>query len=485
MMMPSAAMSIAATAIMARILSPSDYGLFGMVTGLTAVLVVIADSGLSWATVQHRDLSKAQMSSMFWGNVLLGLLLWCVAVAADPAVVAFFRVSKLAGITTVYGMTLFLNCLSAQPMALMRREMRFRELSVVDAAAGAMGSITGVALAMGGWGYWSLVAPVVLASFMRVALLLHVSGFRPSVPAVPRHSLSLMCFGGSVTSYCVLEYVGRHIDNVLVGKYFGAEQLGFYGRAYFLVMLPSVFAASTFTKVLEPALAVLRADRARFGEAYRRTLQIIAFVGFPMTFGLAVVAPEAVRLVYGSHWGPVVPLLRYLSVAGTCQLVYGTVGPLFVASGRGRDLFVWGLVAYSILTAAIFVGVQWGVNGVALACASIMAVVFVGPGLYFAHRAAQLDVSRSFEALVLPLLASGFMALSAFAIGSSLAWLGKNWMWVLLGKVTSGAVVYLLSCLFISRQRIPSVLTEVHYAFMSSLVNHKASSPSMSHVHAE
>src|ERR1035441_740276 len=87
MMMPSAAMSIAATAIMARILSPSDYGLFGMVTGLTAVLVVIADSGLSWATVQHRDLSKAQMSSMFWGNVLLGLLLWCVAVAADPAVV--------------------------------------------------------------------------------------------------------------------------------------------------------------------------------------------------------------------------------------------------------------------------------------------------------------------------------------------------------------------------------------------------------------
>ena len=458
LMIPSWVITIVTTAIMARILSPADYGLVGMVTGIMAALMVIADSGLSWATVQHQDLSKSQMSWLFLANVVLGLLLWCLTIVADPAVAKFFRVSQLTGITRILGTTLFLSCLSAQPMALMRRQMRFRELSLVDVAAAALGCMTGVALAIRGWSYWSLVAQAVLTSLTKTALLLIVSGFRPSVPAVTRRSLRLMCFGGSVTSYCVFEYIGRNIDNVLVGRYFGAEQLGFYARAYFLMMLPSLLVTATLAKVLEPTLAVLRSDFARVGEAYRKTVKSVGFFGFPITLGLAVAAPEVVRLVYGPNWGPVVLLFRILSVAGACQLVYGTVSTLFVASGKGRDLFIWGLIAYSILTAAIFIGIHWGVNGVALAWTLVMPFIFVGPGLYFGHRAAKLDVSRTFAVLAPPLFASALMALGAAATGSILVWLSKNWMWVLIGKVTSGAVVYLLLCVFLLRRQLRPML---------------------------
>jgi PST family polysaccharide transporter len=464
LMIPNWVIAIVTTAIMARILSPSDYGLVGMVTGIMAVLTVIADSGLSWATVQHRDLSKAQMSWLFWANVVLGSLLWCLTIVADPAVAEFFRVSQLTGITRILGTTLFLGCLSAQPMALMRREMRFRELSLVDMAAAALGCMTGVMLAIRGWSYWSLVAQAVLTSLTKTVLLLTVSGFRPSVPTVTRHSLRLMCFGGSVTSYCLCDYLGKHIDNVLVGRYFGAEQLGFYARAYFLMMLPSLFVTATLTKVLDPTLAVLRSDHARLGEAYRKTVKAIGFVGFPITLGLAVAAPEVVRLVYGPNWGPVVLLFRILSVAGACQLVYGTVGTLFAAVGKGWDLFIWGLIAYSILTAAIFIGIHWGVNGVALAWTLVMPFIFVGPGLYFGHRAAKIDVSRTFAVLAPPLFASALMALGAAATGSILVWLSKNWMWVLIGKVTSGAVVYLLLCVFLLRRQLRPMLTALRFS---------------------
>src|SRR5690606_32746058 len=156
---------IGSTAVLARLLSPDDYGLMGMVATLTALLLVFSDMGLSWATIQRRELTQAQVSNLFWINVGAGLVLWLACILVSPVVARFYGREELQLVAAILGAGVLMGGLAVQPFALLRRRMDLRTVARIEIGAGVVAAVTAVSCAMAGLGYWALVVQAVAGQF--------------------------------------------------------------------------------------------------------------------------------------------------------------------------------------------------------------------------------------------------------------------------------------------------------------------------------
>lgn len=443
--------SIGSTAVLARLLSPDDYGLMGMVATLTALLLVFSDMGLSWATIQRRELTRAQVSNLFWINVGAGLVLWIACILVAPVMARFYNREELQLVTVVLGASFLIGGLSVQPFALLKRRMDFRTVARIEIAAGVVAAVTAIACALAGLGYWALLIQALAGQLARAMLAIPASRIQLMPPVRRAGTRQMVRFGGVLAVSGILIYLTRNLDSVLIGKVWGTTQLGYYERAYFLMLLPSVIATGTLTNLMLPSLAALQSDRQRFGDAYCRALRLVAFAGCPMALGLALVAPEAVRLVYGEKWLPVVPILLWLSVAGVTQPIYNTNGWLFKAAGKAGLYFFVTLVNALALALAFFWGVKGGALQVAMAYGIVMGVVLLLPVMWLAHRAAGLSLSASAK-ILLPVAACLIvMAAAVWVAGQGLAAAGAAWMTSLVVKVGAGVFAYTLAAAVLLR----------------------------------
>jgi PST family polysaccharide transporter len=244
-------------------------------------------------------------------------------------------------------------------------------------------------------------------------------------------------------------YVLYNVDNVVVGHTFGTVALAYYARAYFLMTLPTLLATNSLREVMVPSLAAFQGDSKRMGDAYRRAVQLIAFVGFPLTAGLAVAAPEAVRLVYGPRWNPVAPIVVLLAIGGIAFPVMETARWLFIAAGRAREMFLWSSASAVALAASAFVGARWGLHGVAVSCAVCIACVVTIPMLAAAHRAVGLPLCPTLAPLGSLLLTTGLMTAASAGAGLLATTHHLPWPLVLTAKVITGVLCYgVLTALF-------------------------------------
>lgn len=435
---------IVSTAILARILAPDDYGLMGMVATLTALLQVFADMGLSWATVQRTSLSKYQVSNLFWINLAVGALLWSLCVAIAPWVADFYQRAELQSVISVMGATFLIASVGVQPFALMQRQMRFKEIATIEITALIAGAVTGVAAAIAGLGYWSLVIMALVTQLARGSLALPRSRIVITAPRRGVETLALLSFGGMLAVNGLLIYLARNVDGVLIGRWWGAQDLGFYNRAYFLMLLPSMLATGVLTNLMVPSLAAFQNDRERFGRAYRRAVTLVALVGSPMAVGLALTAEESVRLVYGDKWLPVAPMVAWLSLAGITQPIYNTTGWLFTAAGKAKTYLLLTVFNAVVLVSAFLLAVPHGTAAVAATYGVVMGGVLLGPALWWAHRAAGLPLHRTLVRLFPIALCLALMAAVVFAAGRLGSAVGLAWPAVFALKVSVGFVVYTL-----------------------------------------
>jgi PST family polysaccharide transporter len=440
------AANICTTAVLARILSPDDYGLLAMVATLTAFLLIFSDIGVSWAVIQSKDLTKIQVDNLFWISGLVGAILWSICALGGPFLADFYEKDELSQLAGVMGAVLFLGGLSIQPIALMRRRMQFRILSLVNSAAHLAGGLTGIVLALNGWGYWSLAVQALANGGILLILLFVISSYRPGLPQVNRGTIKLLQFGGYLTACVICIFIFRNLDHILIGKNWGARELGYYSRAYFLMMLPTFLTDGMISNVAVSSLSALQSNLKRMRQAYQQILITVAFLGFPISMGLIVTAPEAIRLVYGPNWLPVVPIFIWLAVGGLFQPIFSTSSWLFLASGNSRLMFLLYFFASLIFVVGFFIGVHWKAKGVAIAYAAIMVFILTFPTFYFSHRSAGLEYLASIKS-VLPFFFSGLLIFPA-STGVSILFkaAGANWVWVLVGKVLAGAIVYGMVC---------------------------------------
>ncbi|HET8670971.1 MAG TPA: lipopolysaccharide biosynthesis protein, partial [Candidatus Saccharimonadales bacterium] len=275
------AVGIFATAILARLLTPQDYGLIGMVAVATNFVSMLKDLGLSYPTVQRAEIDFDQINTLFWVNLGMSVALVAIMIAIAPALSWFYGDPRLTTIAVVMAIGFLFGGLAVQHEALLRRQMRFFTLSAIAFLSMLVGYIVGIVLAWYGAGYWSLV-------FSQLALLgtsaigmLTLCGWRPGLPRWHSGARSMLTFGGQVTGYSIINYLSKNLDNLLIGKFWGAQSLGLFSKAGQLVALPSDQIDEPLSTVAVPVLSRLEDSPERYRRVYFRMLEKVMLLAMP------------------------------------------------------------------------------------------------------------------------------------------------------------------------------------------------------------
>lgn len=452
-------LSLGTTAVLARLLSPGDFGLVGMVATLTALLMVFSDMGLSWATIQRQQLSKAQVSNLFWINTGVGVLLWILCILGSPLVANFYGEQELVTITAALGAGFVLSGIAAQPMALLNRTMNYKAAAQVEVFSIVIGVVAALTAAFAGLGYWALVIQSLSTGVTRMLLVVPMSHIKISAPRRGVGTLSLVTFGGMLAVNGLLIYVARNLDSVLIGKYWGADELGFYNRAYFLMLLPSMLATGVLTNLMVPSLSALQGDRERFGNAYRKALRMVALIGCPMALGLALTADEMVNLIYGEKWKAVVPLLMWLSIVSITQPIYNTTGWLFTAAGKAKAYLWLTVLSGLLLSVSFYLALPYGALGIAKVYSIVMGIIILLPALWLAHKVAGLSFIHSLKELWPIVICLLGMTVAVLGVEYLFISFQLSWVVVLVAKIIVGIISYGLVAVFLMYDFIKSNLS--------------------------
>ena len=410
------AIGIVATAILARLLTPQDYGLIGMVAVATNFVSMLKDLGLSFPTVQRAEIDFDQISTLFWVNFGMSVAMVAVMIALAPALAWFYHEPRLTMIGMVTAAGFLFGGLAVQHEALLRRQMRFFALSAIALISMVAGYVVGIIMAWRGAGYWSLVFSQLTLLGTSAAGMLIVCGWRPGLPRWNSGAKSMLTFGGHVTGYSVINYISKNLDNLLIGKFWGAQNLGLFGRAGQLVVLPSEQIDEPLASVAVPVLSRLEDSPERYRRVYLRMLEKVMLLTMPAITLLIVSADWVVQLVLGSQWRGATWIVFFLGIAGLFQPVLNTMGWLFLSQGRSRELLQWSLMNAPISIVSIVCGLPWGAVGVA-ASYSLARVLLVNPLAYWwAGRSGPVRTRDIFGRLLPFVLASiaAFVACLAF-----------------------------------------------------------------------
>jgi O-antigen/teichoic acid export membrane protein len=357
--------SLGATAVMARLLTPQDYGLIGMVAFVTGFVSTYKDLGLSAATIQRPEISSDQISTLFWVNVALSVGITILTILIAPLVSWFYGEPRLTSITIVTAFGFLISGVAVQHEALLRRQMRYFAIATTGLLSLIAGYIVGISMAWKGFSYWALVGSQLAVVTTSSAITWIVCRWKPGWPKKDTGVRSMIRFGGNLTGFATINFFARNLDNLLIGKFWGAQQLGLYSRAYQLMMLPIEQINEPITSVAVPSLSRLSDSPEDYRRAYLRMLEKIAFLTMPAVAVMIATSDWIVAIVLGPQWREVGKLLAILGVAALFQPIANTTGWLFVTQGRTNDMFKTAIFGGPISIASIIVGLPWGAVGVA------------------------------------------------------------------------------------------------------------------------
>ncbi len=428
------------TIVLARLLTPADFGLVGMATVFTGFAMIINDVGVSGALVQRAEIDERHRSSLFWLNQIVGLALCALTIALAPVIAAFFDAPPLVDILRALSLVFVAGALGVVQQSLLIRAMDFRRLGVVETVAVLVAALVAVALALSGMGVWSLVWQLVLMPALTTAGLWWLSDWRPSLRFDRAALGELVPFGLNMAAFNSVNYLARNLDYLFVGKFLGATSLGFYTLAYRLMVYPLQSVSTAVSRVSFPALARSVSEPERLVEGFLKMTKGVSVVTFPMVMGIFVVAPTFVDVVYGPDWQPAAQVLRILCFAGLVQSVGATVGAVYQAIGRPHIQLRMALINTSLTALALWLGLRWGLAGVATAYAAL-AVVWVHFSLFVVTRIIGVAYGRMYVRFLPPFIASLAMAAAVHGLGRVLP--GPP-AWALLAEIVTGAAVYVL-----------------------------------------
>jgi PST family polysaccharide transporter len=376
---------LASTILLARILSPHDFGVVAVVLALVGFAPMLIDLGTSEAATQKTLITPDQISTMFWLNIAISLALTVLLIGSSGVIAKIFGEPSIAGIAMALSVTFVLTALFSQHSALMRRAMQFRRIAMIDISANLVGSFVSVVLALRGWGYWSLVAkPIVTAAWTAVAVWISCR-WVPGRPRISPEAKELVGFGLHVTGFTMTDYLAKSADRIAIGYFQGAGPLGYFQNAFTIYSNVLSILADPTHNIAASTLSKLRNDIAGLKRAWETALSTLSFFSVPAFAVLAVIGQDFVVLLLGQKWAPAGPLLCIFAVRGIAQSIERTMGWLHVAAGRADRWMRWGVYGTIVQLLALAVGLPFGVIGVTVAYAIAMFGLFVPALAYSGH----------------------------------------------------------------------------------------------------
>ena len=455
---------VIASVALARLLTPDDFGLLGMTFVFMGVAQLFADFGIGAAIVQYHRVDRIVLSSCFWANTAVAVLIAVLLALAAPFIGSLYGDRRITPLLIVLSFSLVLYGIVVVPRATLLKEMAFAQVAKAQVIGSLIGAVAAVAMAWRGFGVWSLVMQPIVGSAVGMAIVILYAGWLPHFEFSWEKTRELARFSAGVLGSDLLNYANRNTDNLLIGKYLGSGQLGYYSMAYQIMLYPLSQVSSVMVKVLFPTLSRLQGDMHRFRQAYLRSVSAIALITFPMMLGLFAVSRDFVVVVFGEKWLPMLPVVDVLCWVGMIQSIGTTLGAIYLSMGRIRSAFRLTLFSTPIFIASFVLGLPWGIRGVALGYA-IASIALFYVGLSIAFSIVELKFRDFHRALAKPLVASLLMLA---AVGLVSRWLALDTVLLaqarLIVTVIVGVAVYALFTLMINRKQMIEL---IHMARMA------------------
>lgn len=375
---------VGTTILLARLLSPRDYGLVAMVFALVGFAPMLIDLGTTDATVQRKRITHVDVSALFWLRVAIAGTLMLLLVGGSGFIASFYGEPALTDIALVSSLTFVVAALSAQHFALMRRAMQFKRMAIIEISSNVISSIVAITMALTGWGYWALVAKPILGSGLSAVAAWVSCPWLPGRPRFTPEAKEMVGFGMGVTGFTMTDYLAQYADRIALGYFYGAGPLGYYQNALLLYNnLLSLF--TQLHDVAVSSLSKLRNNVDELKRSWAAALSSLTFFSSLAFAGLAVTGQDFVVILLGQKWAPAGPLLCIFAVRGIAHVVERTLGWLHVAAGRSDRWMRWGFFSAVFQLMALLAAIPFGLAAVATAHTIATFCLFV-PALVYAGR---------------------------------------------------------------------------------------------------
>ena len=399
--------TVGSMAVLARVLTPADFGHIAMATVVTELAAVFASFGFGSILIQRLRISRIQIDTMHWSAVGLGMTLTVLVFGLSFFANHLFQDAMVGPLLRVLCLSFILEELTMVPRSLLARRMQFRQdfyaqSSMLLARAG-----TAIVMALNGFGVWSLAGGALAGAVVQTCAYQALTGYWPR----PRFSTSFLKStwrtNGGYFGNGILFFINANLDFMLIGRTLGATMLGQYQNARSLTDEIRVRMIQPVQRVLFPAFSAIQNDADRFRDGILRSGRLLALTFTPMGFGVAAVAPELVRVLYGEQWLPMIPILQVISIATGLGAAASIGSPIFNATNRVGLLFKLYLIQTLLAIAFILVGSQWGLMGVVwsrLALTGVSLVFF-----RIAFGLVKMHLQHIWQIMGSPCIAAGLM----------------------------------------------------------------------------
>ena len=419
---------LAQVSILTRFLLPSDFGLMAIVMVVIGFSQAFLDMGISNAIIYKQEITGQQLSTLYWMNVITGVLLFLIIAAISPFIASFYSEPRISHLLILVGLTFLIQPFGQQFLVLLQKELRFKEAGIIDISSKTASLIVSTWFAVLHYGVLALVYGT-LAAVAVQSLMLVSQGLREHKPHLVFHVSEVrefIGFGMYQMGERIVNYFNSQIDVLLVGKLLGSSPLGVYSVAKQLVLKPSLIVNPVVTKVAFPALSKVQQDTSMLKAVYLKTVNYLSSTNFPIYALIVVLSPQIVHILFGQRWAAAIPILEILSIFGAIRSTMNPVGSLLLAKGRAKLAFYWNLGLLLFVPGAIALTCQFGLVAVSWGMVAVMTSLIVPSWFFLVKSTSGAGLWEYLKQIVTPLFISVIIAsVSYFSCGLTQNLTGK------------------------------------------------------------
>jgi len=404
--------------ILARLLKPDDFGVIAMIFVFTGFLKILRDFGLGASVIQKTNPSSKELDSLFWVTIGFGVFVTVVLIAFSSTIASFYELPKLSKLIKVISVAMFLGSVSIIPESLIKKDLDFKSLFFRNIGNLIISGSVTILMAYYGYGVWALIFKEIIFNFLLIIFNFSLVKWRPSFSFSYGSIKSYLNFSLPLFGENSLNYFVRNIDNLLIGKLLGDITLGYYSKAYSLMLLPVRQISGSIANVMFPSLSIIKNDKPKVWVGYMNIVKIVSFVNFPIMISLYFFAKEIVLILFGSQWLEVIPIIKALCFVGSIQSIATLAGSIYNSQGKTKLQFKVGLFSKSIMSTAIVYGLfNGGIFSMILNYTITSSIVFVVE-LYFVTKILNNSILSFLDDLKKELLVIGVYLVSMILLFS-------------------------------------------------------------------
>jgi PST family polysaccharide transporter len=392
------ALQIGSVVILARLLTPADFGIVTMVTTFSLLLRSFGLNGFTELIMQREELTDYLASNLFWINLGVGTILTLIFASSGRLLALFYHNPGVVQVTEGMALTIAIGSLGYIHTGLLQRAMRFRSTAIINFVGQVLQVIVSIILATAGWHYWALVWGSVTQTAVTAGGAWVMCRWIPRRPHRAAGTGSALKFAMNVYSHFTFAYMTQNTDNLLVGWRFGAGTLGFYKKAYDLFVLPGTQLLAPISAVAISTLSRANQDREQFQRFFLRALSVLALLGMGIGTDFTLVGGDLIRFLFGPGWDEAGRIFALFGPGIGVMFLYNTQGWIHLSIGRPERYFRWSLIEFAFTVTLFLLALRWGPSGIALAWTASYFLLML-PGFWYAGKPIGLGIRPVFAVI--------------------------------------------------------------------------------------